>query len=85
MAHQAECHAIGCRALILPTQVFCEKHLAMLESDTRRVLDATFRPGKPTSKKFDVALAFAMNEILFFQTNGHRLPVNRDFEWDDNA
>lgn len=56
----------------------------MLESDTRRVLGKTFRPGaKRQSATFDVVFQRALQEILFFQTNGHRIPRDRPFEWDD--
>lgn len=79
-----ECEAIGCRAVILDTEVFCRRHFVMLNSDTQRVIGKTFRPrARRHSAVFVAALEFAQKEILFYQTNGHRLPVDRPFEWDD--
>lgn len=81
---RGQCEAIGCRAAILETEVFCRRHLLMLESDTRRVLGKTFRPGvrRQSARYLDV-LALAQREILFFTTNGHHMPKDRAFEWDD--
>lgn len=79
-----DCHAIGCRARILNTQVMCERHLAMLQSDTRRLLVMKFRPRGKQTQVFDRVLALAREEVLFHQTNGHRLPAARGFQWDDN-
>ena len=76
------CRAIGCRALVLPCVVFCERHDAMLQSDVKIVLGKTFRLGrKVQSKVFDLTLARAREEILFAQTTGHRMPRDGDFEW----
>lgn len=76
------CEAIGCRAAILDTEVFCVKHWHMLESDTKRTIAKTFRAGgKRQSAAYMASLAFAQSEILFFQTNGHRMPKDSSFEW----
>lgn len=81
---RGQCDAIGCRAVILHTEVFCSKHWAMLESDLQRIVAKTFRPGvKHHSARFLDALTAAQREILFFQTNGHRRPADTRFEWDD--
>jgi hypothetical protein len=75
------CQAVGCRALILRSEVFCSRHLRMVQSDTRRVLERTFRPGRKSSKVFAVNLARAIDEILYFQMEGHRVPRLESFEW----
>jgi hypothetical protein len=81
---RCQCEAIGCRAAIQPTEVFCRKHFVMLESDTQRALGRTFKPdAKRHSATFLVILEGAQREILFYVTNGHRLPRDRQFEWDD--
>lgn len=79
----AACNAIACRAAILPTELFCAKHLPMLESDTRRVLARTFRPGRPQSATFRQTLETARQEILNYAIRGGHVPRNRPFEWDE--
>lgn len=75
------CAAIGCREKVLLTAVFCPRHLAMLQSDVRTVLERTYRAfGKP-SKVFTVTLERAQQEILYAQTVGHRTPRDAEFEW----
>lgn len=79
------CCAIGCRAALLETELFCVRHLHMVESDTRRVLARTFRPAKKhQSAVFVETLSRARREVLCFQTNGHPVPKDRPFEWDDD-
>lgn len=79
-----ECNAVGCRASILDTEVFCSRCLAMVEGDTRRVLGRTFRPRiKHQSNVFRETLARALQEILYFKTEGHAMPRDRQFQWDD--
>jgi hypothetical protein len=75
------CWAIGYRASILPTQVFCERHTNMLQSDTRKLIGKTFRPGRVQSDVFGVHLKRALNEILYYQTEGYRVPQQEDFAW----
>jgi len=75
------CHAIGCLALTLDTELFCERHVVMVESDTRRILARTFRPNKRPSKILEDMLALAQREILAFQHNGHKSPREQPFEW----
>ncbi len=79
------CHAIGCRARILETEVFCATHGVMLEDDTRRLLAKTFRVGRRQSQRFYLALAWAVKECLFYQTHGHRMPRASNFMWDEDA
>lgn len=80
-----ECNAIGCRALIISTEVLCARHVVMVESDTLRVLRKTYRPGqKYQSQVFRDTLDAARREILYYQTNGHKVPQDRPFEWDDD-
>lgn len=55
----------------------------MLETDTQRIIGRTFRCGVRRSARFVQALEWACREILFFQTNGHKMPRDRAFEWDD--
>lgn len=76
-----DCYAIGCRARVLPTIVFCEKHAAMVQSDTLKVLDRTFKGRRKPSQVFEVALAIAQQEIVFCQTYGYRMPAQSGFEW----
>lgn len=57
----------------------------MVESDAKRVLGRTFRPGKKhQSAVFIDTLELARREILYFQTNGHHVPRDRPFMWDDD-
>ena len=81
---QCTCNAIGCRAAILDAEIFCRRHLSMVESDTRRVLAKHFRLNRRQSAIFDDALRRAQSEILYFQTNGHPVPKDRPFMWDDD-
>lgn len=75
------CNAISCRALVLPTQVFCERHDRMLQSDVRTILGRQFRPGRRQSLIFERTLERARNEILYAQTSGHRIPRDAEFQW----
>lgn len=80
MRHQ-QCNAVGCRALILPTAVFCERHDRLLQSDVRTILGRQFRPGRKQSAVFNVTLERARSEILYAQTEGHKVPREADFDW----
>lgn len=75
------CNAIGCRALILPREIFCGRHAAMLQSDIRTILHRHYRPQGKQSIVFNVTLERARNEILYAQTVGHKVPREADFEW----
>lgn len=78
------CNAIGCRALILDEDVFCARHLVMVEGDTRVLLGRKFRPrAKQQTATFKHFLEFARREILQFQLEGHHTPRERPFEWDE--
>ena len=80
------CFAIGCRALILDTEIFCRRHLLIVESDLRRVLERTYSPGKRRqSARFQAALSWAQGEILYFQLHGHVVPQASSFEFDDEG
>src|SRR5262245_22363695 len=78
---QHACNAVGCRALVLPTELFCRRHDAMLQSDLRALLARTYRPSMKPSKVFQEHLALAVKEILYAQTEGHRAPRAGSFEW----
>lgn len=81
---RGQCQAIGCRAAILDRELFCGRHAGMVESDTRRALDRTWRPAnRRQSETFAVLLETAQREILYFQMNGHHTPRDRPFEWDE--
>jgi len=80
------CNAIGCRALILDDEVFCTRHLQMVQSDTRTVIGRKFRPrAKHQSAVFRDVLDLARREILYFQTEGHPMPRDRAFEWEEGG
>lgn len=81
MKHQT-CNAIGCRALILPTFVFCARHSAILQSDILTLVGRAYRPNAHRqSSVFDVHLARARDEILYAQMAGHRAPRDGEFEF----
>lgn len=83
MKHE-RCNAIGCNATTRRDEVFCPKHLVMVESDTRTVLGRTFRPSRwNQSATFEETLDRARREVLYFQTEGHHVPRDRPFMWDD--
>ena len=75
------CSAIACRALVLPAQIFCERHEGMLQSDIRTILYRKFRPGLKQTAVFNLHLETAQREILDYQTSGHRTPRPAEFEW----
>jgi len=76
------CRAVACRALVLPTELFCERCRALLQSDVRRILERTWRPGaKRQSQIFEQTLERALGEILYAKTEGHRAPRDAEFEW----
>lgn len=78
---QQTCNAVGCRALILPTDIFCQRHEDMLQSDIRAILHRQYRPGRKQTELFDINLAVARDEILYAQMEGHRAPRATEFEW----
>ena len=57
----------------------------MMESDVRRILDRTWKPGRKPSAVFLSTLALAVREILYVQVEGHRVPRARDFDFDDDG
>lgn len=77
------CEAIGCSTGIFRDDLFCTKHVVMIEGDTRKLVAKLWRPGKPKSAALERALVFARAEILFFVTNGHRMPQSQNFQWSD--
>jgi hypothetical protein len=56
----------------------------MLQSDIRKILGRTFRPGEKRSQVFLDTLDRARDEIFYAQTEGHRAPRPQEFEWDDH-
>ena len=78
------CHAMACSAAAT-NAAFCDRHWLMLESDTQRVIARTYRDVKRESAAFFRALAQAQSEILFYVTNGHRMPRASAFEFDDEG
>lgn len=79
-----ECRSVGCGAAILPTQCFCEKHMNMLPTDVRRLIERSFRSSGKPSARFLSALEHARREIMTYVLTGHRVPRDTDFEWDDD-
>lgn len=83
---RGRCVAVGCRAAILPSEILCPRHRVMAQSDTLTALGRLFRPGRPRqSATFSDLLERALAEILYFQTEGHRVPRDLPFMWDDNG
>ena len=82
--HHPMCHAIGCRAVVQKTEVFCLPHQVMLPSDNRHRIERTFRPGKRQSLAFEDALDRARLAIAYFIRNGHKEPRDEPFKWDDD-
>jgi hypothetical protein len=81
---RGNCHAVGCSVWGLNGKAFCDRHWAMLESDLQRIIARTFKPhAKKPSERFLVALKQSQREILFYQTNGYRIPRDQPFRWDD--
>jgi len=78
---QHTCNAIGCRALVLPQEIFCRRHDAMLQSDIRTLLGRRFRPFRRQSQVFNDTLEIARKEILDCQMTGHKTPRPAEFEW----
>lgn len=56
----------------------------MLQSDVRRILGRQFRPGRKQSQAFNRTLELARSEILYAQTEGHKVPREADFQWNDD-
>jgi hypothetical protein len=80
-----ECEAIGCRARILRSEIFCARHDRMLQSDVRTILLRQFRPdARRQSLVFHRTLERARAEILYVQTEGHPPPRAQAFMWDDS-
>lgn len=78
------CEVIGCRALILPYALFCDRCWPLIESDTRRIIEKHHRPNARRLNAVTMrAVEQATREILYFRTNGHPVPRDRPFEWDD--
>lgn len=81
MVQRGACNAIGCRARVLPSELFCERHDRMLQSDIRTILLRQARPGPRQTLVFQATLDRAREEILYAQHAGHRVPREQDFEW----
>lgn len=70
------CLVRDCPVEIGDTAVYCEEHYAMLLPATRGLLNKTYRPGLPASRRFVWAVEQARREITYFAQHGHRIPVN---------
>jgi hypothetical protein len=81
MPNGPTCRAVACRALVLKTELFCDRHQRMLQTDLKTILYRQFRPGQKQTKLFEVTLERAQQEILYAQTEGHRVPRDAEFEW----
>jgi hypothetical protein len=79
------CFAIGCHDSVDEAAVFCERHTLMLWPDTARCVGKSYRPKSKQTKTFLVHLELARNEILSFQLNGHKVPRDHAFEFDDEG
>ena len=76
--------AVGCNARISETELFCAKHVAMIESDTRRLLAKHWRPDKKhQTSAFEAHRARALEEILWVITYGRGMPKDQSFMWTD--
>lgn len=53
----------------------------MLPSDLRRILERHDRPAGRRTHVFELTLERAQAEILYYQTNGHHIPRDVEFEW----
>jgi hypothetical protein len=82
------CRAIGCLALVLPAEIFCERHWVMVPSDVQRLVLAARNPGREKAgrltKRCEHWVALAIDEILWVQTQGHRRQADTRFESDDD-
>lgn len=65
MSHR--CHAIGCRADVPPTMLFCRRHWAMTPTTEQRAIWRTYRRGqeedKTPSPAYVVAQRAAVNAV----------------------
>lgn len=76
------CNAVLCRAAILSRELFCERHLALVESDVLRILQSSYRPSaRQQSDVFNVTMERAREEILNVQTQGRRARAVAEWEW----
>jgi hypothetical protein len=81
----AECHAVGCRALILPYALFCDECWRKCPSDLKRLIEKHHRPRRRPSKVLERWIAQAVKELLFLKRQGHYRPRDGSFQWDDDA
>lgn len=78
------CEAIDCRSIILPFALFCDRCWPLVPSDVKRIIERHHRPSnKHRSGVLQRALDQAVQELLSLKTQGHYLPRNGAFEWDD--
>lgn len=78
---QQLCQAIWCTDRVLLSEVFCERHDRLLQSDIRTLLAKKYRPGERPTKVFLATLERARAEILYAEYAGHRSPRAVEFEW----
>lgn len=79
-----ECSAIGCRALVLPYVLFCDRCWLLVPSDLKRIVGKHHRPGKKPSAALERVLTQVLAELLEFKTTGHFKPRDGSFMWDDD-
>lgn len=79
------CRAIGCRALLLPYGLFCDRCWPIVPSDLRRLIEKHHRPRHRPSKILEKWIDQAVREVLYFKTEGHHPPRASSFEWDDES
>lgn len=82
-AGKTNCRAIGCRALLLPMGLFCDRHWAMVPSDLQRLIGKHHKGTRRPSRILERWLELAVKEVLYVQTEGHPRPTSASFEWDD--
>lgn len=76
------CYFGVCQTPVPSTRVFCEFHARMLQPDTRKQLDRTFRPGAPKqSALFLTTYDLCCHQIAYFLLEGHRAPASTSFDW----
>lgn len=77
------CAAVWCKALILPYALFCDECWRKCPSDLKRLIGKHHRPGKKPSQVLTKWVAQAVAELLYLKTEGHHIPRDGSFMWDD--
>jgi hypothetical protein len=83
------CRAIGCRAALLDSELFCDRHWRMVPSDVQRLVLAARNPGREKAgrltKRCEHWVLRAVDEILWVQTQGHRRPLDTRVEFTEEG